>query len=118
MVLDILIQEIGLKQKSLRIATWNCNGALRKKWRRLVTLNADIYVVQECEDPDHANDAAYQTWCANHLWTGTSKHKGIGVFSTGELTLRTVPMDLKPLELFLPCLVGWMRDASKRPKLY
>ena len=68
-------------------------------------MKADVYVVQECEDPDQVKDAAYQAWCANHLWTGTSKHKGLGVFSSSELTLQAVPMDLSPLELFLPCVV-------------
>ena len=109
-----------MNQKSLRIATWNCNGALRKKWGRLATLKADVYVVQECEDPGQTKDAAYQAWCANHLWTGTSKHKGIGIFSASELTLQAVPMDLIPLELFLPCLVDgdwpllatWTKQAN------
>jgi exonuclease III len=94
-----------LTKNKLRIATWNCNGALRKKWGQLAALKADVYVVQECEDPSQTNDAAYNSWCANHLWTGTNKNKGIGIFATSERTLQAVPLDLAPLELFLPCLV-------------
>lgn len=98
-------QGAGLTKKTLRIATWNCNGALRKKWGRLATIKADVYVVQECEDPGQVKDAAYNTWCANHLWTGTNKNKGIGIFAASERTLQAVPLDLAPLELFLPCIV-------------
>lgn len=98
-------QGAGLTKKSLRIVTWNCNGALRKKLDRLTTLQADVYVIQECEDPAQTKDAAYTAWSTNHLWTGTYKSKGIGVFASDDLSLKAVPMDLAPLELFLPCIV-------------
>jgi exonuclease III len=109
-----------LNKKSIRIVTWNCNGALRKKLSRLAALEADICVVQECEDPGQTKDVAYTAWCANYLWTGANKNKGLGVFARGELTLQAVPMDLAPLELFLPCLVNsdwpllatWTKQAN------
>ncbi len=94
-----------MTKKSLRIVTWNCNGALRKKWHRLATLNADVYVVQECEDPCQTNDAAYSAWCGSHLWTGTFKSKGIGIFTAGDITLQAMPLAAGRLELFLPCIV-------------
>jgi len=99
-------QGARLTKKSLRIVTWNCNGALRKKWSRLAELEADVYVVQECEDPCQTNDVAYTGWCCNHLWTGTHKNKGIGVFASGDLTLQAIPLDSGRLELFLPCVVN------------
>lgn len=109
-----------MTKKSLRIVTWNCNGALRKKWHRLATLKADVYAVQECEDPCQTKDAAYTAWGTNHLWTGANKNKGLGVFAASELPLQAVPMDLAPLELFLPCIVGgdwpllatWTKQAN------
>lgn len=104
---------------SLRIVTWNCNGALRKKWHPLAALKADVYVVQECEDPIQTKDDAYKTWSANHLWTGANKNKGLGVFAGPELSLEAVPLQIAPLELFLPCLVGdvpllaaWTKQAN------
>jgi Endonuclease/Exonuclease/phosphatase family len=90
----------------LRIATWNCNGALRKKWQTLEPLDADVLVVQECEDPARSSDDAYLHWSGKYLWTGASKHKGIAVFVREGVTLERVPLDLEQLRLFLPCLVN------------
>jgi exonuclease III len=34
----------------MKITTWNCNGAFRKKYHLLEDFGADILVIQECED--------------------------------------------------------------------
>jgi exonuclease III len=63
----------------MRIVTWNCNGALRKKLVEVDALDADILVIQECEDPTQSTNA-YRAWASDYLWVGTSKNKGIGIF--------------------------------------
>ena len=64
----------------MKIITWNCNGALRKKYTELNTLDADILVIQECENPEESTKE-YKDWADNYLWLGESKNRGIGIFA-------------------------------------
>ena len=103
----------------MRIVSWNCNGALRKKLGILLTLKADIYIIQECEDPTHAKDIAYKQWATGSLWTGGNKNRGLGVFSS---TARLAMLDwaCDGLQLFIPFTVNeqltvlgvWTRQAN------
>jgi exonuclease III len=64
----------------MKVVTWNCNGAFRKKYEALDELNADILVIQECENPSQCSDAKYKSWANNYLWIGDNKNKGLGIF--------------------------------------
>jgi exonuclease III len=65
----------------MRILNWNCNGAFRKKFEYLSCYNADILIIQECENPKDSLDKKYKSWADNYLWIGDSKNKGLGVFA-------------------------------------
>ena len=63
----------------MRIVSWNCGGALRKKTEHIDQLQADILIIQECEDPQSFGEQ-YQEWAGEYLWVGNNRNKGIGIF--------------------------------------
>src|SRR6478752_6845715 len=94
----------------MKIITWNCNGAFRKKFEHLDSLNADILVIQECENPRESKDLKYSEWAKNHFWIGDTKNKGLGVFAKENIQLELLDWsdiykDHK-VKHFLPCLIN------------
>ncbi|WP_339758140.1 endonuclease/exonuclease/phosphatase family protein [Algoriphagus aquimarinus] len=96
--------------KDLNIVTWNCNGAFRRKFNFIDEFKTDIYVIQECENPNESNDLCYLEWGKNHLWIGDSKHKGLGIFAREEISLElldwTNNYEDNPVKHFLTCRVN------------
>jgi len=94
----------------MKIVTWNCNGALRNKFQHLSEFEADIFIVQECENPAQANHKEYAEWAKNHLWIGSNKNKGLGIFATENLKIETIDWSNTftdhTVKYFLPCLVN------------
>jgi exodeoxyribonuclease III len=73
----------------MRILTWNCQGAFRKKYERIAKLVPDLAVIQECEHPDKL------TWKngtppSSLLWFGEKPSKGLGIFSWTDLTFHAL----------------------------
>ncbi len=77
----------------MKVLTWNCNGALRRKIKWLTPFKADIMVVQECENPATTNDSAYKTWAKNYFWAGKNNTKGLGLFAGENSTIKNLQWD-------------------------
>jgi len=103
----------------MKIVTWNCNGAFRKKFHALDNFQADVLIIQECENPDESTHH-YREWAKNYLWTGENKNKGIGVFARPDVRLTKLDWNSDGLQSFLPCRVNdafdlvavWTKQAN------
>ena len=98
----------------MRIITWNCNGAFRKKFHLLDNFYADILIIQECENPEFSTNE-FKNWVGdNYLWKGNNKNKGLAIFvRNSDLSLKTLNWsDINTnykneiLESFLPCKIN------------
>lgn len=65
----------------MKLITWNCQGAFRKKANTILLHRPDILVIQECEHPDKLVFNSETLKPTDMLWFGDNKHKGLGVFS-------------------------------------
>lgn len=65
----------------MRIITWNCQGAFRKKAEIILRFDPDILIVPESEHPDKLifDETNPEPNCKH--WYGDSPHKGIGIYS-------------------------------------
>ena len=95
----------GLERYNImRIVTWNCNGAFRKKYSRLKIDDKypDILVIQECENPKVVKyPLEFEHEYKYKLWVGGNKNKGLGIFSKIEIIENN--WDSENLKYFISC---------------
>ena len=115
----------------MKIVTWNCNGALRNKFENLSQLDADIFIIQECENPETIprQKTSYHKFAQNTLWCGSNKNKGLGVFATNHFILEKQELNYnwrgRSLQWFLPfrlnkqnILAVWNHHAKAKAFAY
>ncbi len=90
----------------MKIVTWNCNGALRRKYAFLANFDADILIIQECEDPAQSDVEHYRKWAANYLWTGDNKNKGLGIFCKQDIVIERNNWNVNDSKYFLSVRVN------------
>lgn len=71
---------MAIKRKTLKIITWNCNMAFRKKARLILKHKPDILIIQECEALENIIFDEITT-LTDKFWYGENRNKGLGVFS-------------------------------------
>ena len=75
----------------MRLITWNCQGAFRKKADSILKLQPDILVVQECEHPDKLKFSEATKKPNSIYWYGDNVNKSIGVFSYSDYQFELMP---------------------------
>lgn len=85
----------------MKIVSWNCNGKFREKYKVIQELNADIYIIQECENPNTITDDDFNSFAINYIWNGENKNKGLGIFAKKEIILNDNKWDTNSLRNFI-----------------
>ncbi len=69
----------------MRLVTWNCQGAFRRKAAAIAPFRPDVAVIQECEPLEKLSFPSGAILPTAQLWFGDqgskASHKGVGVFS-------------------------------------
>ena len=72
----------------MKFVSWNCAGAFREKFKEIIKENANIYIIQECEDPARTTSYEYNEFAGeNYFWIGDNKDKGLGIFAKHKVKL-------------------------------
>ncbi|MFN8297167.1 MAG: hypothetical protein U0T69_13295 [Chitinophagales bacterium] len=94
----------------MKIVTWNCNGAFRNKFENISNYSADLYIIQECENPAESLHKKYKEWASNYIWLGDTKNKGLAVFARPEIKLEKLNWSNQfndhQVKYFLPCKIN------------
>jgi exonuclease III len=89
----------------MKIISWNCHGKFRSKFPLLQEFAADLFIIQECENPQkHKEDFAPLEMA--YLWRGEKDHKGLGIFARPGVEIKENPWESYCLRNFLPVRVN------------
>ncbi|HTD99112.1 MAG TPA: endonuclease/exonuclease/phosphatase family protein [Mucilaginibacter sp.] len=113
----------------MRIITWNCNMAFRKKAERILEYDPDILVIPECENPDALKLSSFPKMPSAVIWHGDNAHKGLGVFAYNGYQLKLLPVHQPEFKTILPISVKgdginfilfavWANNPSDKPNQY
>jgi len=89
----------------MRLISWNCQGAFRKKADVILKERPDILVVQECEHPDKLIFNKTTPKPNDLIWHGDNLHKGLGVFSYSDYKFQLLEKYNADLKIIAPISV-------------
>ena len=78
------------KREIMKILSWNCNMAFRKKADIIDAYKPDIAIIPECECKDVFEGNKVDLGNSKFIWHGKNKNKGLGVFSFGEYSIEVL----------------------------
>lgn len=74
----------------MKIVSWNCCKNFKEKCKEISKLGADIYIIQECENPSKLDNTEYNKFASNYIWTGDYEKQGLGIFAEDHISLEPV----------------------------
>lgn len=90
----------------MKIASWNCGGSFRSKYKKILTcIDADIYVIQECESIDKFDDD-FTSIVNQYFWCKGRNKKGLLIFSKTDVKLTKLEWNDFGMRSYLPLLIN------------
>jgi len=86
----------------MRVITWNCNMAFRKKAKLILKETPDVLIVQECESLDKLDFLN----APSQFWYGDNPNKGIGIFTFNGHTLQLMENHNHDCRFIIPLIVS------------
>lgn len=105
---DAIITAIGKANTmplNMRIITWNCNMAFRKKADVILSYKPDILIVPECEHPGKLLFPIDTPKPTDTLWFGKNLNKGLAIFSYCECRFTVLDKHNPDLQMIIPIAV-------------
>ncbi|MFL5741484.1 MAG: endonuclease/exonuclease/phosphatase family protein [Flavisolibacter sp.] len=90
----------------MKIISWNCNMAFRKKAGIILTHKPDILVVPECEHPNKLVFKSDTPKPTDILWFGDNLNKGLGIFSYCNYRFRVLDVYNDRFKIVIPIAVS------------
>lgn len=90
----------------MKIISWNCNSKFSTKFPAILEEDADIYVIQECENPLIIDSEEYVDFASNYFWVGENQYYGLGIFAKDNVKLELMDLDDKGFRYFIPVNVN------------
>ena len=90
----------------MKIVTCNSQRNFINSFKEIKKENADIYVIQECENPKTTKDDEYDEFASNYIWVGDNEYYGLGIFAKDDVKLSLVDLDDNGLRYFIPVTVN------------
>lgn len=86
----------------MKIISWNCNMAFRKKYEKVLSLAPDLLVLQECENDKKLKDALSQFDHNQVIWHGNNQHKGVAIISFNSIKIELIEDHKLEFEYIIP----------------
>jgi len=90
----------------MKLITWNCQGAFRKKADTILLHQPDILIIPECEHPEKLIFNSNTLLPNDILWYGDNKHKGLGIFSYSNYTFQLMDQYNADFKIIAPISVS------------
>ena len=111
----------------MRIIEWNCQGAFRNKYERILALRPDIMIIPECEPEDKLKFGKLIPMPTDFFWYSNNESKGIGIFSYSDYKFELLKEFNPRFSYIIPLKVSndrncfilfaiWAKDNKEDPR--